>query len=137
VAGCPARALLAGPGCAREPRREPHVDLQAICADQRLKQAALEWVQALTPVDVVDFEFVDVGRGKVSLTLVESGGHKTSAYSASDGTLRFLGMLAALMGPKRSKMYFFEEIENAIHPTRLHLLVICLSSKPIAAMCRS
>jgi predicted ATPase len=97
--------------------------LHAICADERLKQAALGWVQALTPVDVVDFEFVDVGGGRISLTLVESGGHKTSADSASDGTLRFLGTLAALIGPNRAKMYFFEEIENAIHPTRLHLLV--------------
>ena len=103
--------------------------LQAICADRRLKRAALEWLQALTPMDVIDFEFVDVGRGEISLSLVEASGQRTSVYSASDGTLRFLGVLAALTSPKRSQTYFFEEIENAIHPTRLHLLLQLLEQQ--------
>jgi AAA15 family ATPase/GTPase len=33
------------------------------------------------------------------------------------------------MGPKRSKIYFIEEIENAIHPTRLHLLIELLEQQ--------
>ena len=32
-------------------------------------------------------------------------------------------MIAALFGPKPAKFYFFEEIDNGIHPTRLHLLL--------------
>ena len=46
-----------------------------------------------------------------------------SAYSASDGTLRFLAMLVALLRTNRAGLYFFEEIDNGIHPVRLHLLV--------------
>lgn len=46
-----------------------------------------------------------------------------SGYAASDGTLRFLAMLAALLGPNRPRLYYFEEIDNGIHPSRLHLLV--------------
>lgn len=97
--------------------------LLAICDDIRLKQAVLEWVRQLTPLDVKDFEFNADQTGKVLVSLVESDGRKTSAYSASDGTLRFLAMIAALYGPQPASFYFFEEIDNGIHPTRLYLLL--------------
>ncbi|WP_013324212.1 AAA family ATPase [Gloeothece verrucosa] len=87
------------------------------------KIALLEWIKALTPMDVVDFEFPTDFTGKTLVTLVESNGEKISAYSASDGTLRFLAICAALLTPNPAKFYFFEEIENGIHPTRLHLLI--------------
>ena len=32
-------------------------------------------------------------------------------------------MLAALLGEDSGGLYFFEEIENGLHPSRLHLLV--------------
>ena len=97
--------------------------LLAICEDADLKRAVLEWVRQLTPLDVVDFEFEPDAAGRVLVSLVESNKKKTSAYSASDGTLRFLAMIAALYGPKPARFYFFEEIDNGIHPTRLHLLL--------------
>jgi predicted ATPase len=40
-------------------------------------------------------------------------------------------MIAALIGPEPAKFYFFEEIENGIHPTRLHLLMQLIESKTI------
>jgi predicted ATPase len=97
--------------------------LQAICRNEHLKRAILEWIKELTPQDVVDFDFVADQTGRILATLVESGGLRTSLYSASDGTLRFLGMIAALLGPKPAQFYFFEELDNGIHPTRLHLLL--------------
>ena len=45
------------------------------------------------------------------------------SYSASDGTLRFLAILAALLGTDPARLYFFEEIDNGIHPSRLRLLL--------------
>ncbi len=97
--------------------------LQAICTDPQRKAGLLSWLRNLTPMDVVDLEFVTDLTGKVSLVLVEKDGQRTSAYSASGGTLRFLAMLAALLGPKPNQLFFFEEIENGIHPARLHLLL--------------
>jgi predicted ATPase len=97
--------------------------LQSICEDTNQKQAALEWIRELTPVDVTDFEFVPDQTGRVLVTLIEANGQKTSAYSASDGTLWFLAMIAAMLGGKPARCYFFEELENGIHPTRLHLLL--------------
>jgi predicted ATPase len=97
--------------------------LQAICEDKSRKEALVEWVRQLTPLDVSDFRFVADQTGRVLVTLVESNGQETSAYSASDGTLRFLAMIAAFMGPDSAGFYFLEELDNGIHPTRLGLLL--------------
>ncbi|WP_437715885.1 AAA family ATPase [Sorangium sp. So ce448] len=97
--------------------------LLTISQDPKRRGTLLEWIRALTPLDVVDLEFPQDFTGRVLVHLVEQGGRKISAYSASDGTLRFLALLAALLDTDTTPFYFFEEIENGIHPTRLHLLV--------------
>ncbi|WP_254899461.1 AAA family ATPase [Methylomagnum ishizawai] len=97
--------------------------LQAICQQPESKAALLSWIAELTPMDAVDFEFPADHAGRVLVTLVERSGQRISAYSASDGTLRFLAMIAALLGPDASRFYFFEELDNGIHPARLHLLL--------------
>ena len=98
--------------------------LKAIWGDAHLQQTLRDWLRELTPMDVVDFEFPsDSTSGRVQLVIVEADGRRVSGYAASDGTLRFLAMLAALLGPRRPGLYFFEEIDNGIHPSRLHLLV--------------
>jgi predicted ATPase len=97
--------------------------LQSVCEDSQQKHALLEWIRELTPMDVCDLDFIPDQTGKILLTLVEENGRQTSAYSASDGTLRFLAMLAALLGPKPARLLFFEELENGLHPSRLHLLL--------------
>ena len=61
--------------------------------------------------------------GRVHLQILERNGRKVSAYSASDGTLRFLGILATLLNEDAGGIYFFEEIDTGIHPNRLWLLL--------------
>lgn len=99
--------------------------LKEICADPKRRDTLVEWTRELTPMDVEDLEFpVDPTTGRVQLSLRESGGRRTSAYAASDGTLRFLAMLAALLSPSPvGSLYVFEEIDNGIHPSRLRLLI--------------
>lgn len=97
--------------------------LEAICADSQRKSVLLSWLHELTPMDVSDLEFPVDLNGRVNLRIVEANGRKISAYSASDGTLRFLGILAALLSDEEGGLYFFEEIDNGIHPARLHLLL--------------
>lgn len=97
--------------------------LQVICEAPEKKQAILEWIRQLTPLDVEDFDFVADQTGRILVTLIEAGGRRTSAYSASDGTLRFLAMIAAMLGPDPARFYFFEELDTGIHPTRLQLLL--------------
>ena len=97
--------------------------LEAICADPKRKKTLADWLSELTPMDVADFEFPHDPSGRVHLMLCEANGRKVSAYSASDGTLRFLAMLAALLGENSKGLYFFEEIDTGIHPARQWLLL--------------
>ena len=97
--------------------------LEAICADADRKQTLLSWFEDLTPMDVAGFEFPRDPSGRVHLYITERNGRKVSAYSASDGTLRFLGILATLLNEDAGGIYFFEEIDTGIHPNRLWLLL--------------
>ena len=99
------------------------VVLENICSDPKRKEILADWLSELTPMDVADFEFPRDPSGRVHLMLCEANGRKVSAYSASDGTLRFLAMLAVLLGENPASLYFFEEIDNGIHPVRLNLLM--------------
>lgn len=69
----------------------------------------------LTPMDLYDLEFPRDLSGNILLTLVERNGQRISAFSASDGTLRFLAFIVALLEDQPARVYFFEEIENGIH----------------------
>jgi predicted ATPase len=117
--------------------------LQSICEDPRRKHTIVQWIQELTPMDATDLEFQTDSSGEVIVTLLEENGQRITVYSASDGTLRFLGMLAALFSPKPARFYFIEELENGIHPTRLSLLVelieqqVLLGNVQIAAITHS
>ncbi len=98
--------------------------LEDICTDQPRRVTLADWLRELTPMDVRDFSFPrDPVTGQVHLVIQEGPGRSVSAYSASDGSLRFLAMLAALLGPGPANVYVFEEIDNGIHPARLRLLV--------------
>ena len=98
--------------------------LQDICADPQRKRILIDWIGELSPAGVKNLEFRDSPfRGRVELGIREENGQVVSADSASDGTLRLLGVLAALLGKDPAGLYFFEEIENGIHPARLWLLI--------------
>ena len=97
--------------------------LEAICGDPQRKEALAEWTRELTPMDVRNFDFPTDQRGLVQLVFLEGNDRRVSAYAASDGTLRFIAMLAGLIGAESERTYVFEEIDNGIHPSRLRLLL--------------
>lgn len=97
--------------------------LQSIAVDENMRHELADWVTQLTPMDARDLEFESDFSGRVLAILVEDDGRKTPITTASDGTVRFLATIAALMGPDRASFSFFEELENGIHPNRLHLLL--------------
>jgi predicted ATPase len=96
--------------------------LQRLWSDQSGRNAVLHWLNALTPLDVQDLKFNEVYEGRVLASLIDPWGYETSAINASDGTLRFLALLAMLHSRPSPQFVFLEEIETGIHPTRLHLL---------------
>ena len=98
--------------------------LRDMCADSERREALVQWTRELTPMDVRDFKFVeDQFKRRIQVVFVERNGQEISAYSASDGTLRFLAVLTALLGNNPAGFYFFEEIDAGIHPSRLRLLL--------------
>ena len=97
--------------------------MQEICADSKRREILISWIAELTPMDVMGFEFPIDPSGRVHLSLCEKNGIKVSASSASDGTLRFLALLAVLLGDNPNGLYFFDEIDTGIHPVRLSLLM--------------
>ncbi len=97
--------------------------LEAICADPTRKSILMSWLQELTPMDIDGFAFPRDPSGRVHLQVCERNGRTVSAYSVSDGTLRFVAMLAALLSYDSSGIYFFEEFDSGIHPNRLWLLL--------------
>ena len=97
--------------------------LEGICVDAKRQEVLASWIQELTPMDVAGFEFPHDPRGLVHLMLCESNGRMVSADSASDGSLRFLAMLAVLLGKKPPGLCFFEEVDTGIHAARQSLLL--------------
>lgn len=98
--------------------------VKAICDDPQRQEALAEWTRELTPMDVRGFDFlVDPTTGRVQLAFLEANDRRVSAYAASDGTLRFIAMLAGLIGAESERLYVFEEIDNGIHPSRMRLLL--------------
>ena len=73
--------------------------LYAICQDDQGKRTSLSWIDELTPMDPVDFEFPTDPTGRVLATLVERNRQRITLASASDGTLRFLAFLAGFLVP--------------------------------------
>ena len=97
--------------------------LKEFCADPKRKSILASWLRGLTPMEVEDFEFPSDPSGRIHLIMCESNGGRVSSDCASDTTLRFLAMLAVLLGDDPSYTYFFEEIEKGLHPSRVHLLI--------------
>ena len=98
--------------------------LNAIGADPEGGKLLTSWIRELTPMDVEGFDFpIDPYDDRIRLFIREANGRKVSAASASDGTLRFLMLLAAMFGTSRARLYFFEEIDTGLHAARLGLLL--------------
>ena len=97
--------------------------LHSICADKQREAILASWIRGLTPMDVEGFRFSQTLSGRTEFEIVEQTGRRIPADAVSDGTLRFLGMLAAILNAKADSVYFFEEIDTGLHPARLSLLV--------------
>jgi len=94
-----------------------------LCSKKADHKLLLGWLRELTPHDIDDIGFYTSETGEVLLKIIEPGGREVSARSMSDGTLRYLALATALLSAEPEQVFFIEEIENGIHPTRLDLLV--------------
>jgi len=82
----------------------------------------VDWLSELCGPTIEAIDFDRTRLGETMMFLVERGGAKVSARSASDGTLRFLGLVAALLTVPKGSTLLMEEPDVGLHPSRLHLL---------------
>ncbi len=97
--------------------------LAALSETETAREVLTSWIRALTPMDAVDLRFEDDLNGNTLAVLLEGNGNETPLTSASDGTVRFLAMVAAMLHESSPRVLFFEELENGIHPHRVDLLL--------------
>jgi predicted ATPase len=83
---------------------------------RELIEALREFYHGITDFDVV------VENGNVQLFLEEEGGRQIPATRLSDGTLRYLCLLAILLHPEPPGLIAIEEPELGLHPDVLPVL---------------
>jgi hypothetical protein len=95
-----------------------------ICMEPARQEQYLDWLGELCAPQVTGIDFDRTKSDKVQVRLREGDpGEFVSAESISDGTLRFMAILAAMYSAPEGSLFLMEEIENGLHPTRVHLLV--------------
>jgi predicted ATPase len=96
-----------------------------ICRDAKQKERYLDWLSSVCAPQVKGIEFDKRKTDDVLVMLVEGDGDEKplSARVISDGTLRFMAILAAMFSAPEGTVFLMEEIENGLHPTRIHLLM--------------
>jgi predicted ATPase len=82
----------------------------------------VDWLAELTASEIETIDFDQTKLREVMMILVEARGRRTSARSASDGTLRFLGEVVALLTSPRGSLVVLEEPDVGLHPARIRLL---------------
>lgn len=90
------------------------------------KTAVLSFIRSLPEQDIIDITFIQTPRNEVMLQLTESfGGQqiKREAPLLSDGTLRVLAVVAALLSAPQGSFIIIEEVDNGIHPSRAQKLL--------------
>jgi hypothetical protein len=82
----------------------------------------VDWLSELCGPAVEAIDFDKTALGEVMFFLVEKGGRRVSARSVSDGTLRFLGLVVAVLTCPEDTLMVLEEPDVGLHPSRIRLL---------------
>jgi hypothetical protein len=81
----------------------------------------VDWLSELCAPTLDGISF-DVTKLKEVMFFLDEGNTKVSARSVSDGTLRFLGLVTALLTAEKGSLIVLEEPDVGLHPARIHLL---------------
>jgi hypothetical protein len=105
-------------------------NLSAVIAEliknQDTKQLILKYLQDFPEQQIVDIKVLDTPTGDVMLSFIEQFGNNLRPIDArgmSDGTLRYLSILAALVGERPGTTVVVEEVDNGLHPSRAYKLI--------------
>ena len=100
--------------------------LNELCKDSLKKEQLLNIVKELPENGVEDIEFVETKIGDVIFALREKNLNSTELVDArqlSDGTLRCIAVLTAVLICEPGSIVMIEELDNGIHPARVYKLI--------------
>jgi predicted ATPase len=92
------------------------------------------YLKALPERDIKRVWAETVGRlGSDAMLYCEEGwedtvSHEIDARGMSDGTLRYLAIVTALLTRERGSLLVIEEVDNGLHPSRAHVLIDMLKT---------
>lgn len=100
--------------------------MKHICENKEKKKQLLDIICDLPENEVLDIEFIETVIGDVIFALKEKYINSTELVDArklSDGTLRCMAILAAVLASAPNSMIIMEEVDNGIHPGRVQKLM--------------
>lgn len=104
--------------------------LYELCKNNEYKTKLLAVLKTLPENEILGIEFIDTSIGDVMLKLEEKYGERSEFVEAkrlSDGTLRYLAIITAILSEKPNSMVIIEEVDNGIHPSRIRKLIQTIS----------
>jgi predicted ATPase len=114
--GSPMRSSQVPDGPVSDVGREGRNAVTVVASMKRADRNRLvKEMQGLYP-EIEDIRVAPAGAGAMQLFIEEGGGIQISAQRLSDGTLRFLFLLAILLQPEPPPMIVIEEPELGLHP---------------------
>ena len=102
--------------------------LWQLCQRDQYRTELTDWLTEFLGPEVKDIDFDVNGNKEVQVRIVDAAGAKISAASMSDGTLRFLYLLAQLKTLWADSPLVIEDLEQGLHPQRCRLLVEAIAS---------
>lgn len=100
--------------------------LYHLCQNEKKRNELLSTVRNLPENEVQSIEFIKTQLDDVIFGLKEkymNNSEIVDAKKLSDGTLRCIGILAAILSIPKGGMLVVEEIDNGIHPGRVYALI--------------
>lgn len=114
--GSPMRSSQVPDGPVNDVGREGRNAVTVVASMKRAdRNRMVKEMQSLYP-EIEDIRVAPAGAGAMQLFIEEGGGVEISAERLSDGTLRFLFLLAILLQPEPPPMIVIEEPELGLHP---------------------
>ena len=104
--------------------------MRNMCENKNDKRQLLEIIHDLPENEVSDIEFIETKIGDVIFALKEKYINSTELVDArklSDGTLRCIAMITAVLVSAPNSLIVMEEVDNGIHPGRVQKLMDSLS----------
>ncbi|MGM9572616.1 MAG: AAA family ATPase, partial [bacterium] len=92
------------------------------------KKEILSLIKRLPENEVLDIKFIKTSIGDVIFALQEKYGEELiDAKRISDGTIRCLAIITALISEEENSMVIIEEVDNGVHPSRARTLINSIS----------